>query len=72
MALRVAAVRLILLIGCRPGEIRRLRRCEVKPDRLTLIDAKTGPRHILLGEAANMKSQLSPSFPFSDQVSNDY
>ena len=34
------------------GEVRRLRWCEVKPDRLTLIDAKTGPRHVLLGEAA--------------------
>ena len=50
--LRVAAVRLILLTGCRPGEIRRLRWSEVKPDRLALIDAKTGPRHVLLGEAA--------------------
>ena len=48
----VAAVRLLLLTGCRPGEIRGLRWCEVKPDRLTLIDAKTGPRHVLLGEAA--------------------
>ena len=48
----VAAVRLILLTGCRPGEIRRLRWCEVKPDRLALIDGKTGPRHVLLGEAA--------------------
>ena len=48
----IAAVRLILLTGCRPGEIRRLRWCEVKPDRLALIDAKTGPRHVLLGEAA--------------------
>ena len=48
----VAAVRLILLTGCRPGEIRRLRWCEVKPDRLVLIDAKIGPRHLLLGEAA--------------------
>ena len=48
----VAAVRLLLLTGCRPGEIRRLRWCEVKPDRLTLIDAKTGPRHVLLDEAA--------------------
>ena len=38
--------------GCRPGEIRCLRWREVKPDRLTLIDAKTGPRHILLGGAA--------------------
>ena len=47
----VAAVRLLLLTGCRPGEIRRLRWCEVKPDRLTLIDAKTGPRHVLLGES---------------------
>ena len=48
----VAAVRLLLFTGCRPGEIRCLRWCEVKPDRLTLIDAKTGPRHVLLGEAA--------------------
>ena len=37
-----AAVRLLLLTGCRPGEIRRLRWSEVKPDRLTLIDTKTG------------------------------
>ena len=48
----VAAVRLLLLTGCRPGEIRCLRWSEVKPDRLTLIDAKTGPRHLLLGEDA--------------------
>ena len=38
--------------GCRPGEIRRLRWCEVKRDLLALIDGKTGPRHVLLGEAA--------------------
>ena len=50
--LRIAAVRLILQSGCRPGEIRRLRWCEVKADRLALIDAKTGPRHVLLGDAA--------------------
>ncbi len=48
----VAAVRLLLLTGCRPGEIRGLRWCEVKADRLTLTDAKTGPRHVLLGKAA--------------------
>ena len=29
----VAAVRLLLLTGCRPGEIRCMRWCEVKPDR---------------------------------------
>ena len=34
------------------GAIRCLRWSEVKADRLTLIDAKTGPRHVLLGEAA--------------------
>ena len=50
--LRVAAVRLILLTGCRPGEIRRLRWCEVKADRLALSDAKTGPMHVLLGDTA--------------------
>ena len=38
--------------GCRPGKIRRLRWCEVKSDRLALVDAKPGPRHVLLGEAA--------------------
>ena len=34
------------------GRDTRLRWGEVKPDRLALIDAKTGPRHVLLGEAA--------------------
>ncbi len=48
----VAAVRLLLLTECGAGEIRCLRWCEVKPDRLALIDAKMGPRHVLLGEAA--------------------
>ena len=45
-------MRLLLLTGYRPGEIRGLRWSEVKPDRLKLTDAKTGPRHVLLGEAA--------------------
>lgn len=49
---RVAAVRLILLTGCRPGEIRRLGWSEVKPDRLALGMSKTGPRDVLLGVAA--------------------
>ena len=48
----VAAARLLLLTECGAGEIRCLRWCEVKPDRLALIDAKMGPRHVLLGEAA--------------------
>ena len=45
-------MRPLLLTGCRPGERRCLGWCEVKADRLTLIDAKDGPRHDLLGEAA--------------------
>ena len=48
----VAAVRLLLLTGCRPGEIRRLCWSEVKSDRLMLAATKTGPRPVLLGEAA--------------------
>ena len=50
--MRVATVRLILLTGCRPGEIRQLQWPEVKPDRLILTASKTGPRDVLLCEAA--------------------
>ena len=48
----VAAVRLILLTGCRSDEVRRLQWRDVKRDRLVLADGKTGPRHVLLGKAA--------------------
>ena len=48
----VAAVRLILLTGCRSGEVRRLRWRDVKRDRLVLHESKTGPRQVPLGEAA--------------------
>ena len=48
----VVAVRLLLLTECRPGEIPCLRWCEDKPVRLVLIDAETGPRHVLLGDSA--------------------
>ena len=47
-----AAVRLILLTGCRSGEVRRLRWHDVKRDRLVLRESKTGPRQVLLGGAA--------------------
>ena len=49
---KVAAVRLILLTGCRSGEVRRLRWRDVKRDRLVLHESKTGPRRVALGEAA--------------------
>ena len=48
----VAAGRLILLTGCRSGEVRRLRWRDVKRGRLLLHESKTGPRQVLLGEAA--------------------
>lgn len=45
-------ISLILLTGCRSGEIRRLRWDEVRHDRLALKKAKTGPRDVLLAAAA--------------------
>lgn len=46
------AVRLILLTGCRSGEILRLRWDEVKRDRLELARTKTGPRTVMLSTEA--------------------
>ena len=45
-------IRLLLLTGCRKNEIIRLRREEVKDDRLELSDSKTGPRTVLLNAPA--------------------
>ena len=45
-------IRLLLLTGCRKSEIARLRREEVRDDRLELGDSKTGPRTVLLSEPA--------------------
>ena len=42
----VAIVRLLLLTGCRKGEIVNLRRSEVRDGMLALADAKTGPRTV--------------------------
>ncbi|OUS06314.1 hypothetical protein A9Q96_10095 [Rhodobacterales bacterium 52_120_T64] len=46
------AIRLILLTGCRSGEILRLKWSEVKSDRLSLTSTKTGPRDVMLAPAA--------------------
>ena len=46
------AIRLILLTGCRSGEILRLRWDEVRKDRLRLTRTKTGPRTVQLNTAA--------------------
>ena len=45
-------VRLLLLTGCRKGEILKLQWSEVDGDRLKLADTKTGPRKVWLSKAA--------------------
>ena len=45
-------VRLLLLTGCRKGEILKLRWSEVDGDRLNLARTKTGPRGVWLSQAA--------------------
>ena len=45
-------IRLLLLTGCRKGEIVRLRWSEVQDDRLVLADSKTGPRKVPLNTQA--------------------
>lgn len=48
----VDAIKLLLLTGCRLGEILSLRWRDVQPDRLTLRTSKTGPRVVHLGRPA--------------------
>jgi len=45
-------VRLLILTGCRRGEILRLRWDEIDGDRLRLKDSKTGPREVPLSMSA--------------------
>jgi len=46
------AIKLIILTGCRSGEITRLKWSEVKPDRLLLERTKMGPRKQVLSRDA--------------------
>ena len=50
--LQIDIIRLLLLTGCRKGEIVRLRRDEVVADQLRLRDSKTGPRTVFLNAEA--------------------
>ena len=50
--LRVAAIRLLLLTGCRRGEILTLRWSDYREGRLFLRDGKTGPRTVWLSRPA--------------------
>ena len=53
-------IRLLLLTGCRRGEIVNLRWSEVREDRLELVDSKTGPRPVPLGAAARRILERQP------------
>ena len=50
--LQVAAVRLLLLTGCRKSEVLTLRWSDYREGRLFLRDGKTGPRTVWLSRAA--------------------
>lgn len=51
-AISVAAITLLLLTGCRRGEVLGLQWQDVKGNRLRLRDSKTGPRTVWLGDEA--------------------
>ena len=59
-------VRLLLLTGCRKGEILKLRWSEVDGDRLNLASTKTGPRRVWLSQAAQaiLASQPRAAGPY--------
>ena len=53
-------IRLLLLTGCRRGEIVRLRWSEVRDDTLMLADSKTGPRKVPLNSQARRILERQP------------
>ena len=53
-------IRLLLLTGCRKGEIVNLRWREVEGDTLNLADSKTGPRRVFLNTPARAVIERQP------------
>ena len=51
-AVQADIIRLLILTGCRSGEIRNLKWDEVSADTLDLADSKTGPRRVYLNSGA--------------------
>ncbi|WCT79258.1 tyrosine-type recombinase/integrase [Novosphingobium humi] len=64
----VAALRLIILTGCRKSEICNLTWDEVRGRRLLLHDAKTGPRTVWLGKEAQAILDGIEHHPMHDEV----
>ena len=65
--LQVAAVRLLMLTGCRQSEVRTLRWSDYREGHLFLRDSKTGPRTVWLSSAARRVLDCLPrvtSFAF--------
>ena len=63
--LQVAAIRLLLLTGCRKGEILALRWSDYREGHLFLRDSKTGPRTVWLSQPArNILDSLDRSSPW--------
>ena len=56
-------IRLLLLTGCRKGEIVNLRWSELGSDTLRLLDGKAGPRTVYLNEGARAVLQRQPRGP---------
>ncbi len=57
---QVDIIRLLLLTGCRAGEMLKLRWREVNDDTLELEDSKTGPRQVLLSPEARAIIERQP------------
>ena len=56
-------IRLLMLTGCRKGEIVNLRWSEVDGDTLSLADSKTGPRKVHLNPQARAVLERQPRGP---------
>ena len=70
---QAAIIRLLLLTGCRKGELVHLRWSEVDGDTLRLTDSKTGPRTVMLstGALAILACQPRTQGPFVFPSLND-
>jgi integrase len=64
----VAAFRLLILTGCRLGEIQTLKWKYIRPDGMELPDTKTGARRIPLPQAARDVLAQIPHLPGNSYV----